>query len=347
MESMQTLPPLPLKRRAVLAIERALYWSGAGYAYTALGQVRGATILMYHSVADAPRARFVDPAWHMTPEAFEAQLCWLARHRRVISLDTLADTLERGESPEVGSVVLTFDDGYLDNLEVAAPLLAKHELPATLYLATGYVDAGETQWVDRLYTAFRSRRRHALHLDGRAFDLSDPGARLEAYGHASGRLIEAPRDGRDALLAEVRAQLDCEELPPRLTLTWDDARALVRRYPGFRLGVHTVDHADLSRATPEAAEAQMRDAIAQIEAETGQHPTHFSFPYSRKSEPTATLPAKAGFRTATGNGTDFLVTADTDRFDLPRIDAKTDPTLLRFWTSGAYPSLPKRLIGRA
>lgn len=345
---MQTVPPLPLKRRVLYALERALYWSGAGFAYTSLGNVAGATVLMYHSVADNPQARFVEPAMHMSPATFEAQVRWLAEHRHVVSLDTLVERLSRGEATPAGTVVLTFDDGYLDNLEVAAPILAKYHLPATLYLATGYVEDGETQWVDHLYTAFRSRRRQRLELEGLGrFDLSDPAARLDAYQRAGGHLIEISRPERQDVLHQIREQLRPEELPPRLTMTWDDVRRLAADYPRFELGVHTVDHLDLSKVDEATAEAQMVEARDQIEAVTGTRPRHFSFPYSRTTPAATRLAEKVGFASATGPGTEFLIGADADRYDLSRIDPKMDEAMLRFCTSGAYPALPKRLFRRA
>ena len=65
---------------------------------------------------------------------------------------------------------ITFDDGYRDNLTVAAPILEKYRLPATLFLATGYVERGETQWSDTLHWLLAAgrpqhRRLHAQLLE--------------------------------------------------------------------------------------------------------------------------------------------------------------------------------------
>jgi peptidoglycan/xylan/chitin deacetylase (PgdA/CDA1 family) len=345
-DRIRTLPTPSLKRRALWAAERAMYLSGAARLYTAM-HGGGAVILMYHSVADAPHARFVDPAWHMSPQAFEAQLRWLKRHRTIVSLDALLDTLERGEAPAPGTVVLTFDDGYVDNLTVAAPILARYDAPATIYLATGYVSAGESQWVDRLYTLFRSRQRDALCVPGRSYDLSSGAERLRAYLEVSGMLITARRPDREALLAELYAQLAPAELTPRLTLTWPEAKRLADGYRDIGLGVHTVDHTDMSGCDLERARQQMVDARTQIEAHTGREAKHFSFPYSRTTPATRALVQALGYRSATGSSEAFLVRPGTDPYDLPRVDPRTDPTLLKFWTSGAFPGLPQSLLGRA
>jgi hypothetical protein len=111
-------------------------------------------------------------------------------------MDALVGAIERGERLAEGTVALTFDDGYRDALEVVAPILARYGLPAILYLPTGYVGRGETQWVDRLYTMFAARAHHRLELDGplpTCFDLRDPKiARLSSQpGTSSGSLADA------------------------------------------------------------------------------------------------------------------------------------------------------------
>lgn len=68
---------------------------------------------------------------------FEQQVAWLATHRRVIDLDTAVAELSSGAPVEPG-VVITFDDGTADWIDVAAPILIRHNTPATFYLTTAY-----------------------------------------------------------------------------------------------------------------------------------------------------------------------------------------------------------------
>ena len=80
----------------------------------------------------------------------------LGHLKRRFSVLPLADGVERlydGTLP-ASALAVTFDDGYADNLAVAAPLLRKHGVPATLFIATGYVDGG-AMWNDIVIEAFR------------------------------------------------------------------------------------------------------------------------------------------------------------------------------------------------
>jgi peptidoglycan/xylan/chitin deacetylase (PgdA/CDA1 family) len=98
----------------------------------------GVTILIYHRVGGGS-ASDVD----LPVEVFDAHLAHLAEHARVITLDTAVDELaavRQHDEPMRPAVVITFDDGTDDFVDVAVPALVRHNLPATLYVATQYVD---------------------------------------------------------------------------------------------------------------------------------------------------------------------------------------------------------------
>jgi peptidoglycan/xylan/chitin deacetylase (PgdA/CDA1 family) len=96
----------------------------------------GLVVLAYHRVG---RRSTVDV--DLPLPAFEAQMAWLAATGRVVSLDQAVARLADG-SPVEDAVVLTFDDGTSDFAEVALPVLVAHRLPATIYVATRFVDEG-------------------------------------------------------------------------------------------------------------------------------------------------------------------------------------------------------------
>lgn len=328
------------------AIDAVAYWSGVGMAFEAATGSEGAVILMYHSVADADSERYVAPANRISPRLFERQMAFLQRSRRVVSLSALVDGLERGEAPLPRTVCITFDDGYLDNLTVAAPILERHGMEATLYLATGYVDSAEAQWSDALHAALSTRTRHHLRLPVLgvgSIDLRGGAGLEEARRLLHRHLLEALRDERSACLAEVVEQLVPEGRPPRLTLNWDDVRQLRRRYPFVELGGHTRDHVDLRRHGIALAREQAAASADDIRRETGETARHFSFPYGRWSAEARDDIAGSGWHSAVGAGLRVRIDTRSDRFAMPRVEAPRSMTGLRFRTSGAYPGVLKML----
>lgn len=107
-------------------------------ASAALGSARGLSILIYHRVGGGTTDELDCPA-----ESFAAQAALLATECTVVSLDAALDALARGDDRP--KVVITFDDGFADLHEAAWPILADHDLPFTVYLATSFM-GGRMQW---------------------------------------------------------------------------------------------------------------------------------------------------------------------------------------------------------
>ncbi|MBN1491121.1 MAG: polysaccharide deacetylase family protein [Phycisphaerae bacterium] len=323
---------------------------GADDLYVRATQTRGAVILMYHSVAGKDAAAWIDPANHLPPEVFERHLSYLNRHRKVVPLSNVLQALQRGDCLSAGTVSITFDDGYLDTLSTAAPLLARFSFPATVYLATGYISRGQSQWIDQLYGAFVSRTQDDLDLGGAGGAVWNLGVtfdRSAAYAWLKQRLLTGNLADRNALLAEVEGQLRPYGMPPRLTMTWDDVRTLRARYPAIELGVHTRDHLDLTAHSNDVVAAELAGCIEDFRVNLGFPPRHFSFPYSRANRDLSRMLADVGLESAAIACEDPVVKAAADRYCLPRIAAPCSTRLLGLVTSGAYPDLPRRLVGRA
>lgn len=103
------------------------------------------SILCYHAV---------DPCWQsplaVTPEVFESHCAWLARHRTVVPMRVALERMDRKGRLPRGMVALTFDDGFAQLDDLVFPTLARHKLPATVFLvAATLTDEGHpVDWVD-------------------------------------------------------------------------------------------------------------------------------------------------------------------------------------------------------
>src|SRR3990172_8297292 len=157
---------MSLRDRAIRAVSSALYHSRllgpvatvAGYARPS----RGFPILTFHRVNDDH-----DPFLPAMPTAvFAARIAHIARHYRVLTVEDLVERVRQGTAPR-NALALTFDDGYRDTLTHAAPILAEHGLPSTIFLATGYIGTPQMAWFDRVALAFKLARRGDITLPAR------------------------------------------------------------------------------------------------------------------------------------------------------------------------------------
>lgn len=315
-----------------------LYWSGLAYIFEGIARPTGAIIVTYHSVA-AVDAEFVDPPMHLAPSLFEKQMAFLRKHRHVVSLSALVAQIEAGETPTAGTVCITFDDGYLDTLTVAAPILERYQLPATVYLATSYIDRAQSQWADVAHWIFRCRTGNRLEFsaDGLAFDLDREDQYLAARSLLQTRLLESTYAARSELLTELERQLRPTGSMPRLTMNWDEVRDLMHRFPLFEIGGHSRDHIDLRAHRGEAARGEIAGCASDLQRELGRDAQHFSFPYGRWSTESLSFTKDAGWRSAVGSSVDYRVGALTNRHLMARVETPLSMTALRFMTSGAFP----------
>jgi peptidoglycan/xylan/chitin deacetylase (PgdA/CDA1 family) len=252
-------------------LKRRLHWlaHAVGLLDLALKARRSPpTILMYHGVSAESEFRGLRNAaqLHLPREDFIAQMRLLKKHRKVIAISEMVDGLRHGDDLS-NTVALTFDDGYDNNLRVAAPILADHAMPASVFLATDHIGTHRWIWTDRIERAFDQTSVVEVRLDDDlVLPLAAPHARRLALHAAKRRLKQLSVAERDAALYRLCRQLGVADTQPYgdyRFLDWSQARQLADA--GFEVGAHTVHHATLSRLPAEEAEReilQSRDAVA-------------------------------------------------------------------------------------
>src|SRR5579859_5441981 len=121
-------------------------------------------VLTYHRFA-SPRTTglFDDGVEDTTPEAFDRQLSLLERWFTILELEDLL-AFRAGKLLPPNPVFVTFDDGYKDGLDVALPILQRHGVKATFFVATDYIDQRRLFWWDRIHVVVKSSRKESIEL---------------------------------------------------------------------------------------------------------------------------------------------------------------------------------------
>jgi len=275
-----------------------------------------ARILYYHRVNDDNDPFF--PA--ISTRLFEAEMRYVSRNYRVVSMSELLDRLAGQDNEPV--LAITFDDGYRDNYERAFPVLKRYGLPATIFLTTGSMDTGEPLWFERLALAMKKTSREFLELEIEPMEriwLRTPAERLDANARVFSVLRSLPDAERRQVLADVlRSLAVVDDERRRKMLTWDDVRLMQAHRITF--GGHTVNHPFLSRLDSDEFRWEVSECKRRIEEEVQSPADYLAYPNGREEDfgrANKALVRQAGYRAAVTTIWGVNTNA-TDRFELRR-----------------------------
>ena len=260
---------------------------------------------MFHHVRPArPQAFAPNRLLEITPAFLDRTLQVVrAMGFDLISLDEVPRRLRRspGQKP---FAVLTFDDGYRDNVEYALPTLKRHGAPWTLFVTADYAAGrGRLWWLELEEVVARLDRIAFLTEDG-AFELPcrNPQEKQTTFETLYWRLRTGPEQRLRSVVATLAGQagVDAASLVQSLCLGWDDLRILARE-PSVTIGAHTLSHPMLAKHSRETAWREITASRDAITAHLGFVPRHFAYPVG---DPTSAglrefqLAAEAAFDTA-------------------------------------------------
>ncbi len=275
--------------------------------------------LIFHRVLPRPDPLFPE---EMDAARF-AQVCgWLAAWFNVLPLDAAVRRLDEGSLPP-RALAITFDDGYADNHDVALPILARHRLPATFFVATGFLDGGR-MWNDTVIESIRHCDRPRLDLAALGIDglgtqpLGDAAARRAAIDRVLKAIKYRPIDERLALTRRLAALAGVRP-SDHLMMRSEQVRALHRA--GMQIGAHTVSHPILAKLPDDLARAEIFHSKQRLESLLDAPVPLFAYPNGKPGEDydarSVAIARAAGFSAAvtTAKG---VADQRTDRFQLPR-----------------------------
>jgi peptidoglycan/xylan/chitin deacetylase (PgdA/CDA1 family) len=290
-------------KRELLA--RGLFWSGAAFLLSHLPARDSLLVLNYHRIGNAADDLFDPGVFSATADQFNEQIAWLKRRLSLVTLDealAFIDGTEKEKSRRC-RVLITFDDGYLDNYEIAYPILRSHGAQGVFFLATGMVGSCEIPWWDQIaYLVKTARKRQfSLHYPLKlTVDLDKFG--LEKSLTAILKLYKLPGNTNPGqFMRELAGAAEGEEPPgtQRRFLNWDEAREMIAG--GMAIGSHTHSHTVLSQLDSERQYEELSQSRAIIKEQLGAEADVIAYPVGRKTSFTSrtqTLARDAGYRAA-------------------------------------------------
>jgi peptidoglycan/xylan/chitin deacetylase (PgdA/CDA1 family) len=293
----------------------ALYYSGGISLLKATQRARlgsGFSVIGYHRVVAQPLETVATSPHGMvvTRDAFERQIAYLRRRWRIVALPEVLDLCERGRPVPARACVITFDDGWRDNYDVAFPVLQRYRVPATILLTTDYIGTTNSFWYSRLIPLvvsdeFRRLRPLDQPVDGCPEAVWTELVRLR---NLETRLVPRhvdplleimkafPVPAIEHIVSRLAARLEfpAQGLDDRLMLNWDEVRELWRG--GVTMGAHSRSHRILTQLSADDARDELRGSKAEIEKQLGCRVESMAFPNGNCSDELLDMVWAAGYR---------------------------------------------------
>ena len=271
-------------------------------------------ILNYHRIRpNDPQfsTPFDDGVYGVNSDEFARQIKWLKSNTRIMSEKDLLDHKRNGAfvTPDTSApcVMITFDDGYLDNYTLAYPILKHYEVPAILFVSTQMVQARQIPWWDVIAYLIKRCVKPFIAFNDREFSMSSQ--KKEAIAFFLMLMRQEKYEYTKYLLSELseacEVALPAPELQDKELLNWKEIREMAQSH--IAIGSHTHTHRVLSTLSPSAQKEEMILSKLIIEENIGRPVLSISYPIGEPHYITVETPVIAsdsgyslGFTTNTG-----------------------------------------------
>jgi len=284
------------------------------------------SILLYHGVAPRTdsgifnyRKKFV------TPESFDKHISYLKKHYTLLDLDKAARALQNGEELPPYPLVITFDDGYKNTLEFAAPILQKHNAPATIFVVTNYIDKKIPLWVDRLEYVIGHGKDYANKTYAEKIAVDD-----KIRNELKTMTTHKREERLQQLEQENKISLTSSEETLYAPISWKEM--VVASEDGINFGAHTENHPILTKLPIEEARTEIGASLRALERHVKKSSKVFAYPNGQPSDYNEDIKRSVkelGFIGAltTVPGTS---TIDTDMYELKRYTMDGTNSMISF-----------------
>lgn len=316
-------------------LARALLRSGITSLLSQIPDRDSLLVLTYHRIGDADKDLFDPGLFSASSEEFDEQISHLKRNASLVTLEeALAFIDGAGNAKRSARVLITFDDGYRDNYEIAFPILRSHGVQGVFFLTTEMVGSCAVPWWDKIAWLMKTARvrkftlRYPAEL---AIDIDANG--LQKSLQAVLKLYKS-KDNLDParLMQELieEAKGDAAPETERRFLSWDEAREMNR--DGMAIGSHTQSHAVLGQLTRQQQFDELAGSRAILKEQLGAAVDVLAYPVGHRdsfSDETQSIVREAGYRAAFSHYGGVNLRTGASAFDIRRAKVAA-PSMSRF-----------------
>lgn len=259
---------------------------------------------------------------------FDRCIRYISNHYEVVLMEEFVLSADLYSGKKYATIM--FDDGYKDNLEYAAPILAKYNCKASFYVVTDCIEKNIPTWTHILEHSFQftSIPEIDIHFEFLPAELhtsklANETERLEYVKRLKPFLKKVTHEQRNQVLDTVIAAYKDIEVP-KLMMNWDDLKQL--KNAGHYIGSHTVTHCMLGTMSNEKEILhELSASAALIESKLGHFPLTISYPVGSYNQETVRLSKAAGYQIGLAVKQDLYDPKRDSIFEIPRIELYNEP----------------------
>ncbi len=300
-------------------------------------------VLNYHRIGSVEGFPLEDGLISATPADFRAQLAHVRRHFDLPGLEAVTRRVEDNFDFRRPTALVTFDDGYRDNYEIALPILKEMGVPAVFFICPRFTTNSPLPFWDRITYVFKTTRAGALALEYPfpfRVSLREPTPAAAATRFLVALGSHRPGFDEERLFAhlEERAgvEVPVETLRQRLFMSWDEVRGLAAA--GMSIGSHSLTHPILSYLPEAELRHEMVESKKVLERELACPIQTIAYPFGSPhayNDLTRRLAEEAGYRLGFSLTGGINTPRQRDRFDVRRLAIDHDVSLPLFRTRAA------------
>jgi peptidoglycan/xylan/chitin deacetylase (PgdA/CDA1 family) len=279
-------------------------------------------VLNYHRIGDAHATPYDSGVFSGTAEELDEQVRYLKRHFHIATLDEVVESIATG-GPRHATVLITFDDGYIDNYQLAFPVLRSHGVQGVFFLPTAFVGTNHLPWWDVVAYLVKQARTRTIQLqypEPLSFALDQEGV-ANVIMHIL-LVCARPEVRTDDVISQLEAACDCrrpDANADRCYLDWNEAREMKQH--GMAFGSHTHSHEILTKLPPLRQEEELRTSRETLEQELQTRIETLAYPVGLQtsfSGDTKRALETTGYRAAFSFYGGTNVPGQIERYDIQR-----------------------------
>lgn len=262
-------------------------------------------ILGYHSIQDIPSKSSlgIGNGNIHSPDVFCEQMQLISEYYNPVTLDDLEMYLKGIYELPRRAIIVTFDDGFIDNYNIALPIMDKYNIKAAFFLTVGAIENRISPWYYVLRKMFYETKKENWKENycDKSWSLIHDVDKRKAFLHASSTCAKMTEGRQLDYLKTIEKALDIRaSFSDEIMMTWDHAKDVISR--GHIIGSHTISHPNLAYINKQELYAEMFQSKKIIENNLCNSVNHFSYPHPimdpHCNKQTISVSEEIGYRTA-------------------------------------------------